>query len=135
MHVPADNPEPDGHDVHAPVDAVQVVHVLQGKHVEAPAPECISVPQAAHAAVPPAENVPATHGVQVPEENPDPGGQVRQTPVDAVHVAHVLQAAHDAAPALECVSDEQATHVLLPPRDAVPAAHCVHVPPPPPIDE
>ena len=74
-----------------PVDAVQVVHVVHGKHVEAPAPECVSVPQAAHAAVPPAENVPAKHGVHTPAENPDPGGQVKQAPVDATHVVQVLE--------------------------------------------
>ena len=145
LHVGGVEKYPLGQDVHVPVTELHVLQfippsvLLQLVHVVAPAVLAkVSTRHAIQVAlvVAPAmaDDLPATqsmhgtvlltraylpamHRTHEPEEYPNPAGHSTHTPVEATHVAHPVQIAHEAAPSVECVLVGHVAHVAVPPPE------------------
>ena len=113
------------------VQMVELEHsehpVEQALQLEALGTEKVPVAQGWQPLFSPSENWLALHAVQVFDEKPYPGSQLRQN-VPLLQVVHPSgQLVHWDAPVSEKVPFAQASHVALPPAENYPAAHSVQV--------
>ncbi len=117
---------------HAPVLGVHVRHESHVSQKGDPVTECKLVAgQGRQGTAPPGEYSPAPHSLQVSGlvlvSNSNPGGHVTQSPVLAVHVAHVEHGAHSSAPEGEWKLTAQGAQESVPPTENSPARHLLQL--------